>query len=96
MSQEARLKDRSHQATEVLRRLDQLGAIKLDVLLAKAMEIREIVGGSVADDIDDHPICYKNYIHIGPRDLDLVSVTAQVKELGFDLVRTVGHTQVKG
>jgi hypothetical protein len=96
MSQDARIKNSSHLAAEVLRRLDAIGAIKLDVLVAKAAEIQGIVGGSIADDIDDHGICYPFYIRIGPRrDIDLVAVAAQVKELGFDLVRG-GGAQIKG
>ena len=35
-----------------------------------------------------HGICYPFYIRIGPRqDIDLVSVAAQLKQLGFDLKR---------
>lgn len=95
MSQELKIKDRNTHAAEVLRRLDSIGAIKLDVLVAKAAEIQAIVGSSVADDIDDHGICYRFYIRIGPRrDLDLVSVAAQVQELGFNLTRA--GTQIKG
>ena len=96
MSQDARIKNSNHLAAEALRRLDAIGAIKLDVLVAKAAEIQGIIGGVAADDFDDHGICYPFYIRIGPRrDIDLVAVAAQVKELGFDLVRT-GGPQVKG
>jgi len=96
MSQDARIKNNNHHAADVLRRLDAIGAIKLDVLVAKAAEIQGIVGGAVADDLDDHNICYPFFIRIGPRrDIDLVAVAAQVKELGFDLVRAGGQ-QIKG
>jgi hypothetical protein len=88
MTQELKIKGRNTQATEVLRRLDAIGAIKLDVLVEKAAEIRAAVGSSAADDWEDHEICYKFYIRIGPpRDLDLVSVAAQLRELGFNLTR---------
>jgi len=80
-------KDRNIHAAEVLRRLDEIGAIKLDVLASKASEIQSVAGISLDD--DDHGICYPFYIRIGPRqDLDLVSVAAQLKQLGFDLKRT--------
>lgn len=96
MSQEAKIKEANRHAAEVLRRLEAIGAIKLDVLVAKAAEIQGIVGGSVADEFDDHGICYPFYLHLGPRrDIDLVAVAAQVKDLGFDLVRTAGG-QIKG
>ncbi|HZU27688.1 MAG TPA: hypothetical protein VFA04_19310 [Bryobacteraceae bacterium] len=79
-------KERNAHAAEVLRRLDQLGAIKLDVLVAKAAEIQGVAG--VANDDDDHGICYPFYIRIGPpRDIDLVAVASQVKQLGFELTR---------
>jgi|SRR5580765_5832259 len=79
-------KDRNVHAAEVLRRLDEIGAIKLDVLAAKASEIQSVAGISLDD--DDHGICYPFYIRIGPRqDIDLVSVAAQLKQLGFDLKR---------
>ncbi|MFN7995723.1 MAG: hypothetical protein U0Q18_19085 [Bryobacteraceae bacterium] len=80
-------KDRNVHAAEVLRRLDEIGAIKLDVLASKAAEIQSVAG--VAIDDDDHGICYPFYIRIGPRhDVDLVSVAAQLKQLGFELKRS--------
>ncbi len=79
-------KDRNVHAAEVLRRLDEIGAIKLDVLASKASEIQSIAGINLDD--EDHGICYPFMVHIGPRrDLDLVSVAAQLKQLGFDLKR---------
>jgi|SwirhisoilCB3_FD_contig_21_42181930_length_332_multi_7_in_0_out_0_1 hypothetical protein len=79
-------KDRTVQAAEVLRRLDEIGAIKLDVLAAKASEIQSITGMNPDD--DDHGICYRFYIRVGPpRDVDLVSVASQLKQLGFELKR---------
>jgi hypothetical protein len=83
------IKQRKSHAAEVLRRLDEIGAIKLEVLVAKAAEIQGISGARLDD--DDHGICYPFYIRIGPRaDLDLVSVAAQVQQLGFDLKRIGG------
>jgi hypothetical protein len=87
-------KDRHHAAVDVLRRLNELGAIKLDVLLAKSAEINEIVtvaaggsGGGGAAMIDEWDrICYPFVIRIGPRsELDLVSVAAELKQLGFEV-----------
>lgn len=40
--------DRNAQAAEVLRRLDEIGAINLDVLIEKSAEIKDITG-SIAD-----------------------------------------------
>lgn len=77
-------KSRTAHAAEVLRRLDQIGAIKLDVLVSKASEIQGIAGVALED--DDHGICYPFYIRIGPRhDIDLVSVASQLKQLGFEV-----------
>ena len=79
-------KDRGVHAAEVLRRLDEIGAIKLDVLTSKASEILNVAGVSLDD--DDHGICYPFYIRVGPpRDVDLVSVASQLKQLGFELRR---------
>jgi len=80
-------KDRNVYAAEVLRRLDEIGAIKLDVLAAKASEIQSIAKTSLDD--DDANMCYPFFVRIGPREeIDLVSVAAQLKQLGFDLKRT--------
>ncbi len=85
---------RNRAAVEVLRRLDELGAIKLDVLLARSAEIGQIIsdagggsGGGGAAMIDEwERICYPFVIRIGPRsELDLVSVAAELKQLGFDV-----------
>ena len=78
------------QAIEVLRKLNDLGAINLQVLVSKAAEIRAIGGGGsgAALELDDPEfrICYKHYIKIGPRDeIDLVSVAAELKGLGFEV-----------
>jgi hypothetical protein len=79
-------KDRNVHAAEVLRRLDEIGAIKLDVLASKAAEIQSVAGVSLDD--DDHGICYPFYLRLGPRsDIDLVSVASQLKQLGFELRR---------
>jgi len=76
------------EAIEVLRKLNDLGAINLQVLISKASEIKQISGGGSAtlDDDPEHRICYKHYIKIGPRDeIDLVSVAAELKGLGFEV-----------
>jgi len=74
-------------AAEVLKRLDALGAINLDVLVAKSGEIAGIAGSVSELDPEDR-ICYPFMIRIGPRlDFDLVSVANQVKQLGFELKR---------
>ena len=84
---------RNRAAVDVLRRLDELGAIKLEVLLARSAEINEIItaaaggaGGGVAMLDEWERICYPFVIRIGPRsELDLVSVAAELKQLGFDV-----------
>ena len=86
-------KDRGNNAADILRRLDEIGAIKLDVLVSKASEIQNIAGVSLDD--EDHGICYPFYVRIGPRrDIDLVSVASQLKSLGFELKR-VGISTAK-
>jgi hypothetical protein len=75
---------RSAHAAEVLRRLDQLGAIKLDVLIEKSSEIGSILGSAELDAEDR--ICYPFMIQIGPRhDIDLVSVANELRQLGFEI-----------
>jgi len=90
----AKLTSRNTEAVEVLRKLNDLGAINLDVLISKAAEIKAITGGGATASFDDDPehrICYKHYIKIGPRDeIDLVSVAAELKGLGFE-VKRVSH-----
>ena len=93
-------KRRNARAVEVLRRLDEVGAIKLDVLISKASEINEIVrgsgGGSAALDEEDR-ICYPFMIRIGPRhDLDLVSVASELRQLGFEVRRLSASAPKKG
>jgi hypothetical protein len=91
-SQNVKLADRNVRAVETLRRLDELGAIKLDVLLSKSAEIKNIVnagggGGGAGVALDDwERICYPFIIRIGPRDeFDLVSVASELSQLGFDV-----------
>ncbi len=73
-------------AADVLRRLDAIGAIDLDVLVSKSAEIQNIAGLSALDPEDG--ICYPFMVRIGPRlDFDLVSVATQVRQLGFELTR---------
>lgn len=85
---------RNRTAVQVLRRLDELGAIKLDVLLAKSAEISQIIteaggggGGGGGVRLEEwERICYPFVIRVGPRsELDLVSVAAELKQLGFDV-----------
>ena len=81
-AQDDKTKGQNLQATEVLRRLDQIGAIKLEVLLTKSAEIKGIAGAH----LEPGDICYKHYIRIGPpKDLELVSVAAELRQLGFEL-----------
>lgn len=73
-------------AFEVLKRLDALGAINLDVLVSKSSEIKAIAGMA---GLEPGEICYLFNLHIGPRrDFDLVTVADQVRQLGFELKRT--------
>ncbi|HEX7332037.1 MAG TPA: hypothetical protein VF290_11100 [Pyrinomonadaceae bacterium] len=85
---------RNMSAVQLLRRLDDIGAIKLDVLLSKAAEIREVVsaaggggGASGLAELDEWDrICYPFVIRIGPRhDFDLVTVADELKQLGFEV-----------
>jgi hypothetical protein len=85
---------RNAQAIEVLRKLNDLGAINLEVLVSKAAEIKTITGGGgggaagFSELEPEDRICYKHYIKIGPRDeIDLVSVAAELKGLGFEVRR---------
>jgi hypothetical protein len=83
--------DRNAHAANVLRKLDALGAIKLDVLVSKASEIKEIVssggGSSVALDEWEN-ICYQFMVRVGPRlDIDIVSVAKELRQLGFEVTR---------
>jgi hypothetical protein len=85
-------RSRNAGAVQVLRRLDDIGAIKLDVLLSKSAEIRQVAtaaggggAGSVALDEWEN-ICYPFVIRIGPRhDFDLVTVVDELKQLGFEV-----------
>ena len=87
----ARTKDRAH-AVDVLRRLNDIGAINLDVMIAKADEIKALSGGggSAASELEpEDRICYRFYIKFGPRlDVDIVSVASELKALGFEVTRT--------
>ena len=82
---------RNADAVKALRRLDDIGAIKLDVMLSKSAEIKDIVagggggGGSAMLEEWDR-ICYPFYIRIGPRhDFDLQTVVNDLQQLGFDV-----------
>jgi len=85
-------KARSTNAVEILRRLDDIGAIKLDVLLSKSAEIKDIVsagggggvGGAMLEEWDR--ICYPFVVRIGRRDeFDLVTVVNDLRQLGFEV-----------
>jgi hypothetical protein len=99
-AQVSKSRDRNAHAVEVLRRLDEIGAIKLDVMVAKAAEIKSIIGGSGAGsvlELEPGDICYPNYVILGPRrDIDLVSVASELKGLGFEVKRMATvQTQTK-
>jgi len=73
-------------AAEVLRRLDQIGAINLNVLVTKASEVLNIVGANFDDDDGIYRMCYRQMVHIGPRgDIDVVSMVSQLTSLGFEV-----------
>ena len=85
-------RDRNAHAVEVLRRLNDIGAINLEVMISKADEIRAAVkggAGSVAAELDgEDRICYPFYIKLGPRlDVDIVSVASELRSLGFEVRR---------
>ena len=91
-AQVLRSRDRNAHAVEVLRRLNDIGAINLDVMISKADEIRAVVkggGGSAAAELDpEDRICYPFYIKVGPRlDVDIVSVASELRSLGFEVRR---------
>jgi hypothetical protein len=83
-------REQQRRAVDVLRRLNDIGAINLDVLVSKATEVNSIAGsggGAALIDPEDR-ICYPYYIHIGPRhEFDLVSVAAELQQLGFVVKR---------
>jgi hypothetical protein len=75
-------------ASDVLKKLDAIGAINLDVLMNKSSEIRNIAG---IGGLEPGEICYLFNLHIGPRrDFDLVTVADEVRQLGFELKRAGG------
>ena len=75
-------------AADVLKKLDAIGAINLEVLVSKSSEIRSIAGLA---GLEPGEICYLFNLHIGPRrDFDLVTVANEVRQLGFELRRTGG------
>ena len=92
-AQPARTKDRNAQAIDVLRRLNDLGAINLEVMIAKADEIKAVTrgggGGSAVTELDpEDGFCYPYYIKVGPRlDVDIVSVASELRALGFEVKR---------
>ena len=90
---QVKIAERGSNAVEVLRRLNDLGAINLDVMISKAAEIRAITGGggasSAADDLNpEDKICYRFYIRVGPpKEIDIVSVANELRTLGFEVKR---------
>jgi hypothetical protein len=84
---------RGASAVHLLRRLDDIGAIKLDVLLSKSAEIKDIVaagsggGASAASDLNPEDwICYPFVIRIGTRqDFELATVVNELRQLGFEV-----------
>jgi hypothetical protein len=98
-AQPARTKDRNAQAVDVLRRLNDLGAINLETMISKADEIRAVTrgggGSSVASELEPQDgICYPFYIKLGPRlDVDIVSVASELRALGFEVKRVATTTK---
>jgi hypothetical protein len=92
-AQIAKGRDRNARAVEVLRRLNDIGAINLEVMISKADEIRAVTkgggSGSAAFELDPQDaICYPFYIKLGPRlDVDIVSVASELRSLGFEVKR---------
>lgn len=78
----------ANRSVEVLRALDKVGAINLDVLLGRAEEVQSVLAERGIT-LEPGDICYKFTMHIGPRLVDLVSVAAEVERLGFSLQREV-------
>ena len=89
----AKSTSRNAQAVDVLRRLNDLGAINLEVMIAKADQIKAVTngggaGGAVAELDPEDRICYPFYIKVGPRlDVDIVSVASELRGLGFEVKR---------
>ncbi len=93
-AQTAKLSNRNGRAVEVLRRLNDIGAINLEVMISKADEIRAVTRGGggasgAAFELDpEDGICYPFYIKVGPRlDIDIVSVAGELRSLGFEVKR---------
>ena len=91
-AQPAKSKDRNAQAVEVLRRLNDLGAINLEAMISKADEIKAVTrsggGSTIAELNPEDNMCYPFYIRFGPRlDVDIVSVASELKALGFEVKR---------
>ena len=83
---------RNASAAQILRRLNDIGAIKLDVLLSKSAEIKEVVaasggGGSAAAELNPEDwMCYPFVIRIGTRhEFELATVVNELRQLGFEV-----------
>jgi hypothetical protein len=76
----------SDRSVATLKALEKVGAINLDVLLSQAKEVQGALQ-EVGVDLEPGNICYKFTMHIGPHFGDVVSVAAEVQELGFVIER---------
>ena len=76
----------SDRSVATLKALEKVGAINLDVLLSHAKEVQGALE-EVGVDLEPGNICYKFTMHIGPHFGDVVSVAAEVQELGFAIER---------
>jgi hypothetical protein len=76
----------SDRSVATLKALEKVGAINLDVLLSQAKEVQGALK-EVGVDLEPGNICYKFTMHIGPHFGDVVSVAAEVQELGFAIER---------
>ncbi|MGH8961435.1 MAG: hypothetical protein ACRDWT_09535 [Jatrophihabitantaceae bacterium] len=76
----------SERSVETLKALEKVGAINLDVLISRAEEVRGALK-DVGVILEPGEICYRFTMHIGPQLGDIVSVAAEVEQLGFAIER---------
>lgn len=76
----------SERSVETLKALDKIGAINLDVLISRAAEVQAVLQ-EVGVELEPGEICYRFTMHIGPHFGDVVSVAAEVEQLGFAIER---------
>ena len=74
--------DKMDDAVGTLKALDEIGAINLDVLIKNASAVQKTLAER-GFDLEPGDICYKFTMHLGPRFYDLVSVAAEVEQLGY-------------